>query len=52
MVCVLFWHADYAKEQIWQRKIALRWINKVVASFATTEGAEGFVKLLTHNIKH
>ena len=25
-------HADSAKRQIWQSQIALRWINKVVAS--------------------
>ena len=33
-------HADSAKVQIWQRKIVLRWINEVVASFATTENAK------------
>ena len=37
----LLLHADYAKEQIWQKGILrCRWINKVVASFATTENAE------------
>ena len=48
----LLLHADSAKEQIWQSKLALRWINEVVASFATMEGAEDFVKLspLTFNL--
>ena len=38
----LLLHADFAKVQIWQRKIALRWINEVVASFATTENAKSY----------
>ena len=47
----LFWgHADSAKEQIWQSKLALRWINEVVASFATMEGAEMNGKL-NHSLR-